>query len=408
MCKTSKLAQVEAQPEEEQFLGTLEQSPVTENPWEVTLTVNGLPVVFEKSHEPDDKKSHEPDDKKSHEPDDKKSHEPDDKRSHEPDDKKSHEPDDKRSHEPDDKKSHEPGDKRSHEPDDKKSHEPDDEKSHEPDDKKSHEPDDKKSHEPDDKRSHEPDDKKSHEPDKKRSHEPDDKKSHEPDDEKSHEPDDKKSHESDDEKSHEPDDEKSHEPDDEKSHEPDDEKSHEPDDEKSHEPDDKKSEDPYLAMLIYRSTPLQNGSSPSELLMNRHLRTNLPITEAQLKPQIPDYTAIHTKEEKQRKKQKEIFDSRYATRALDLLFPGEEVWVQDHNTPGRVVELIAPRSYHVSIPTGLIRRNRSHLRRIPNDNETVVNSQPSNEQPVRDSNSVETRSGRISKPPTRWSPGENT
>ena len=31
----------------------------------------------------------------------------------------------------------------------------------------------------------------------------------------------------------------------------------------------KKSEDPYLAMLAYRSTPLQNGFSPSELLMNR-------------------------------------------------------------------------------------------------------------------------------------------
>ena len=31
----------------------------------------------------------------------------------------------------------------------------------------------------------------------------------------------------------------------------------------------KKSEDLYLAMLIYQSTPLQNGFSPSELLMNR-------------------------------------------------------------------------------------------------------------------------------------------
>ena len=48
MCKTSKLAQVEAQPEEEQFLGTLEQSPVpvTTNPWEVYLTLNGVPVLF--------------------------------------------------------------------------------------------------------------------------------------------------------------------------------------------------------------------------------------------------------------------------------------------------------------------------------------------------------------------------
>ena len=52
----------------------------------------------------------------------------------------------------------------------------------------------------------------------------------------------------------------------------------------------KKSEDPYLAMLAYQSTPLQNGFSPSELFMNRHLRTNLPMMEAQLKLQIPEFT----------------------------------------------------------------------------------------------------------------------
>ena len=46
MCKTSKL--VEVQPEEEHFLGTLEHSPVpvTTNPWEVYLTLNGVPVLF--------------------------------------------------------------------------------------------------------------------------------------------------------------------------------------------------------------------------------------------------------------------------------------------------------------------------------------------------------------------------
>ena len=48
----------------------------------------------------------------------------------------------------------------------------------------------------------------------------------------------------------------------------------------------KKSDDPYLAMLVYRPTPLENGFSPSELLMNRHLQTNLPMTETQLKPKF--------------------------------------------------------------------------------------------------------------------------
>ena len=95
----------------------------------------------------------------------------------------------------------------------------------------------------------------------------------------------------------------------------------------------------HLAMLAYRSTPLQNGFSPSELLMNHRLRTNLPMTEAQLKPQIPEFTAVKTKEEEQRKKQKKVFDLRHAIRELD---PGDGVWVHDHNTPGRVVEPIAP------------------------------------------------------------------
>ena len=34
-----------------------------------------------------------------------------------------------------------------------------------------------------------------------------------------------------------------------------------------------KSDDPYIAMLVYRSIPLENGYSPAELLMGRQLRT---------------------------------------------------------------------------------------------------------------------------------------
>ena len=39
-----------------------------------------------------------------------------------------------------------------------------------------------------------------------------------------------------------------------------------------------KREDPNLAILSYRSTPLQNGFSHSELLINRKLRTTVPMT----------------------------------------------------------------------------------------------------------------------------------
>ena len=43
----------------------------------------------------------------------------------------------------------------------------------------------------------------------------------------------------------------------------------------------KKSEDPYLALMAYRSTPLEVGYSPSELLMSRTLRTTVPISADQ-------------------------------------------------------------------------------------------------------------------------------
>ena len=46
----------------------------------------------------------------------------------------------------------------------------------------------------------------------------------------------------------------------------------------------KKSTDPYLALLCYRSTPLQNGFSSAELLMGRKLRIRLPTLPSNLDP----------------------------------------------------------------------------------------------------------------------------
>ena len=48
-----------------------------------------------------------------------------------------------------------------------------------------------------------------------------------------------------------------------------------------------KNEDPYLALISYRSTPLENGYSPAELLMSRKIQTPLPILPSQLKPKLP-------------------------------------------------------------------------------------------------------------------------
>ena len=52
----------------------------------------------------------------------------------------------------------------------------------------------------------------------------------------------------------------------------------------------RKAGDPYMAMLVYRSTPLEVGYSLAELL-----RTTLPLIPDQLRPQIPDGSAVYSR-----------------------------------------------------------------------------------------------------------------
>ena len=68
----------------------------------------------------------------------------------------------------------------------------------------------------------------------------------------------------------------------------------------------KKEDDPYLALLAYRSTPLQNGYSPSELLMCRKLKSLIPITREQLMPTIPDLTSLRIRDKKIKERQEKF------------------------------------------------------------------------------------------------------
>ena len=57
----------------------------------------------------------------------------------------------------------------------------------------------------------------------------------------------------------------------------------------------KKCDDPYLALLAYRSTPLEVDYSPSELLMCRKLRTTVPAIPKLRQPEVPDSESVVTK-----------------------------------------------------------------------------------------------------------------
>ena len=176
-----------------------------------------------------------------------------------------------------------------------------------------------------------------------------------------------------------------------------------------------KNEDPYLALLAYRDTPLENGYSPAQLLMGRNLRTTVPVHPEQLNPELPDTSKLREREENNRRRQKRNFDHRHRATELKPLRSGENVWIPDSNSEGIVIQMTNPRSYVVSTPDGgRLRRNRRDLLPLPNQSESGVNPQvnpPQDEsnadkpnaslsQP-NDTSLTRTRSGRVSKPPDR-------
>ena len=136
----------------------------------------------------------------------------------------------------------------------------------------------------------------------------------------------------------------------------------------------KKNDDPYLALLIYRSTPLANGLTPSEILMGRKLKTPLPILPQKLMPAVTKdkLESAVQKDESNRMKQKQWYDNRYRAKDLPVLQPGDSVWIRDQNRDGIVVQKHAnPRSYVVQTDEGTVRRNRSALQSCDQDSENV-------------------------------------
>ncbi|KAF6022082.1 hypothetical protein EB796_019610 [Bugula neritina] len=120
-----------------------------------------------------------------------------------------------------------------------------------------------------------------------------------------------------------------------------------------------KTTDPYLSLLTYRATPLENGFTPSEPLMNRLLRTTLPsMPETRVVHKPPN---IAEKEQHINLRTMNNYNQRHKATLLPELSQGSPVYVRDTKKQGTVLASVAPHSYTVKTETGVIRRNRSAL-----------------------------------------------
>lgn len=122
-------------------------------------------------------------------------------------------------------------------------------------------------------------------------------------------------------------------------------------------------QDFWLGLLSYRSSPLEDGRSPGELLQGRRLRTRLP--------DFSHHSSVSVTKHKQ---------PEARGRCLPALKKGEVVRVQDKawTRKAQVLGRVAPRSYEVATEDGRrLRRNRRHLLRTREQYREQVESESS-------------------------------
>ena len=112
-----------------------------------------------------------------------------------------------------------------------------------------------------------------------------------------------------------------------------------------------RSSNPYDALLVYRTTPLENGYSP-ELLFSRRLTTSVPITSTQRQPSLVDQHVVKTEDIQQR--QQRNYNKRHCACKPPNLPPGTRVhrYIPDHQEECQTTTSPTTRSYVVTSPSG--------------------------------------------------------
>ena len=160
--------------------------------------------------------------------------------------------------------------------------------------------------------------------------------------------------------------------------------------------------DPNLGLLAYRTTKLESGLSPAELLYGRKLRTTLPSLNDFKVVDGEKIESFRQRNNEIKDREKENFDRSKGVKELQPLAVGGKVWVRDMRMHGTITaKTDYPRSYLVTLRNGTdVRRNRWHL--IPVGEEGSNNDRSGDEaEEKRHENSLR-RSTRTRKPPSRY------
>ena len=124
-------------------------------------------------------------------------------------------------------------------------------------------------------------------------------------------------------------------------------------------------QDIYMVLLILRNSPLNCGSSPTQLLKSRKLQDNLPKFHMS-RPLKPQQDLLQ-----ERMKLKQRDDVKLPNQKVFEKFqPGNQVVVQDPQSKEwslrrKILKQVAPRSLEVKVDEKtILRRNQQQLRRV--------------------------------------------
>lgn len=87
--------------------------------------------------------------------------------------------------------------------------------------------------------------------------------------------------------------------------------------------------DPYLCVLEYRNTLVDNYKSPAQLLMSHRLCSVLPNTNQQLQPEVVSYKEGYEKWLQRQQHQKKCFDR--SSTLLSPLHSGDSIRLQEQD-----------------------------------------------------------------------------